>query len=139
MTQKKNISPILFAATLVCFLFPFVTVSCGGQRITSFNGTQLALGTTVDEPQMFGPSQKKKVDPEPLAAVALLCTVLGLGLSFLSGARAALGPAISGGVGALALLMLKIEDGSRRRSAGSWQDSVDLCGRVLSRTAPFNC
>jgi hypothetical protein len=69
MTPKKKISPILFGVTLVCFLFPFVTVSCGGQKMASFSGAQLATGTSVDEPQMFGPSQKKKVDPEPLAAL----------------------------------------------------------------------
>jgi hypothetical protein len=106
MTSKSKVSPAIFIASILCFLFPFITVSCGGQRVASFSGVQLATGTTVEQPQMFGPPQKQKVDPDPTAAVAALCAILGLGLSFLR-ARAALGPAISGAVGAVSLLLLK--------------------------------
>ena len=106
MTSKSKVSPAIFAASILCFLLPFVTISCGGQRGASFSGLQLATGTTVEQPQMFGPSQKHKVDPEPAAAVAGLCALLALGLSFL-GTRIALGPSISGAAGAASLLFMK--------------------------------
>src|ERR1039458_7680072 len=106
MTSKSKVSPAIFIATILCFLFPFITVSCGGQRVARFSGVQLATGTTVEQPQMFGPPQKQKVDPDPTAAVAALCAILGLGLSFL-GTRIAIGPAIAGAAGALSLLVMK--------------------------------
>ena len=84
MTQKSKVSPAIFAASILCFLLPFVTLSCGGQRITSFSGVQLAIGTSVDQPQIFGPPKKQNVDPDPTAAVAGICALLGLGLSFLA-------------------------------------------------------
>lgn len=106
MGHRPKVSPAIFIATILCFLFPFITVSCGGQKVATFSGVQLATGTSVSQPQMFGPTQKKDVAPEPLAAIAALCTIVGLALSFLP-AKVALGPAISGGVGALFLLLLK--------------------------------
>jgi hypothetical protein len=72
----------------------------------SFSGVQLATGTAVEQPQMFGPPQKQKVDPEPAAAIAALCAILGLGLRFV-GPRSALGPAVSGALGAVSLLFMK--------------------------------
>ena len=106
MTSKLKVSPAIFIASILCFLLPFVTVSCGGQKVASFSGIQLATGTAVEQPQMFGPPQKQKVDPDPSAVVAALAAIAGLGLSFL-GARTALGPAVSGGIGAISLLFMK--------------------------------
>ena len=106
MARKSKVSPIIFIVTTVCFLFPFVTVSCNGQKVATFSGVQLATGTTLEQQQMFGPPQKKHVDAEPLASVAAICALAGIGLSFL-GIRAAIAPAISGGAGALFLLLLQ--------------------------------
>lgn len=106
MKSKSKVSPAIFIATILCFLFPFVSVSCGGQKVASFSGLQLATGTTVEQPQMFGPPQKQKVDPDPTAAVAALCATLGVVLSLL-GSRIAIAPAIAGAAGALSLLVMK--------------------------------
>jgi hypothetical protein len=106
MSPKTSVSPIIFIASVLCFLFPFVTVSCGGQRVATFSGAQLATGTTVEQPQMLGPPQKQRVDPEPFVALAALCALVGLGLSF-AGVRVAIGTAISGAVGTVSLLLMK--------------------------------
>src|SRR5262249_46496961 len=81
-------------------------VSCNSQKVTSLTGVQLAIGTTVEQPQVFGPAQKKQVGAEPLATAALLCALAGIGLSFL-GSRLAIAPACSGAVGPLLLLILQ--------------------------------
>ncbi len=81
--MKFKASPAIFLASILCFLLPFITVSCGGQKVGSFSGLQLATGTTVNQPQMFGPAQSEKVESEPMATIAILCAVAGLGLSFL--------------------------------------------------------
>jgi hypothetical protein len=106
MSQNSKISPAIFVLCILSFFFTFVTVSCQGHDIASFTGIQLATGTTVDQPLMFGASQKQKIDPEPCAVLALLCAVVGVGASF-AGARTAIVPAISGAVGALSLLIMK--------------------------------
>jgi len=107
MALKSKVSPAIFVVATLCFLLPFVTVSCNnGQKVASFTGVELATGTTVDQPQVFGSAQKKHVDAEPLASVALLCAIAGIGLSFLGG-RLAIAPAASGILGALLLLLLQ--------------------------------
>jgi len=103
---KSKISPLIYAATLVAFLFPFFTVSCGGQRVSSFTGMQLAVGTTVDQPQLFGPAQQRRINPEPLALIAALCAVGGVILGFVR-KRTALAAAVAGVVGAVSLLWMK--------------------------------
>lgn len=54
METKKAI-PAILGLALICFFLPFVTVSCQGQKLMTFSGIQLVTGTTIQEPQMFGP------------------------------------------------------------------------------------
>lgn len=107
MTWKSKVSPVIFLASILAFVLPFVTVSCGGQKVASLSGVQLATGTTVQQPQVFGPPQKQRVEPDPAAALAALCAILGLVLSFLS-IKNAIAPAIAGAMGALSLLFMKV-------------------------------
>lgn len=132
MAHKSKVSPALFIVTTLCFLFPFVTVSCNGQKVATFSGVQLATGTTVEQPQVFGPPQKKSVGAEPLATVAGLCALAGLVLSFL-GIRLAIAPAISGSVGALLLLLLqsKLNSDMTKQAQGMFRLDWEA-GYVLS-------
>lgn len=126
MGARKQVSPLLFAASVLCFLFPFVTVSCGGQKVASFTGMQLAIGTTIEQPQAFGPPQKQKVAPEPFAALAGLCAVVGIGLGF-AGVGASIVSAISGGVGAFSLLLMRsrMDDQILNQSRGALQTNYE--------------
>jgi len=132
MSSKSKVSPAIFAASILCFLLPFITVSCGGQRVASFSGAQLATGTSVEQPQMFGPPKKQNVDPDPTAAVAGICALLGLGLSFL-GAKNAIAPAISGAVGVVSLFLMKVrlDDQIVRQGQGMLQVNYET-GYVLA-------
>src|SRR5713101_1980757 len=33
MGQMSKVSPVIFVASILCFLFPFLTISCGGQKV----------------------------------------------------------------------------------------------------------
>jgi FHA domain len=103
----KRISPATFGLALLCFFLPFISVSCQTQKIVTFTGIQLVTGATVELPQMFGPPKSEKLPREPLAVLAFACGVVGLGLSFLKGRKIAIGPAVVGCAGAVALLLLK--------------------------------
>jgi len=118
MGSRSKVSSAIFIAAVLSFLLPFVSVSCGGQKIVTFSGAQLATGTSVDQPGMFGAQQKKNVDPEPLVSLAAVCAIVGLVMSLVGGAKAALGPAISGGVGALLLLLLQAKMGDQIAKQG---------------------
>jgi preprotein translocase subunit SecG len=115
----KKASPAVFVLALICFFLPFVTFSCQGQKVLTLSGIQLVTGTSMQQSQMFGPPKSEKINAEPLAVLALLCGVLGLGLSFLRGRTSAIAPAAAGGLAAILLLAMKSKiDGDALQKGG---------------------
>lgn len=113
INEIKKFSPVVFVFVIICFFLPFVSFSCGGEKIITLSGVQLVTGTTVEEPSspgdMFGRPQREseRVDPEPLAIIALVITIAGLGLSFIKNRKGAIAPAIAGGAAAISFLAMK--------------------------------
>lgn len=100
--MRKKVSPLLFVASLACFLLPFATISCGGQRLATVSGLQLATGTTVSEAtNQAGGSRKQTIKAEPAAAVAATCALLGLAL-----ALAHVRPMLSAACGLISIIAL---------------------------------
>ena len=97
-----------FALILLCFFLPFVQVSCREQKMMSITGFQLAFGTELEEPQMFGPPKTRPLAGEPLVLLTLLAALVGLGCSFIKGKLGFLLPAISGAAGLLFMLIVKV-------------------------------
>ena len=94
----KTLSPAIFVLALLCFLLPWVDLSCQGQQIARFTGLDLLIGTTA---------QGKRVEKEPLAGVAFGVALLGLAVSLWKGKKGALGSALAGGLGVAVLFLLK--------------------------------
>ena len=113
-----RVSPALFALGLLCFLFPFVTVSCQGQKIVRLTGVQLVTGTTVHQPALFGAGQEKKTDPNALAGIAALAALGGLTLTLCRGARTLLSGAVCGAAGACSLFLMKTTNDQSVRGQG---------------------
>lgn len=107
MWKNRKVSPALFAFALVCFFMPFVSVSCDGSRLKSLTGIQLVTGTTVEQPALFGPRQTKRVDGDPVAMLAFLCGLVGLGVGFLKSKTSHVAGVAAGVGGVLLLLLLK--------------------------------
>lgn len=127
MANRKSIaSVLLFVGSTLCFFLPFATVSCGGIKAFTLTGQQLATGTTLTQPQAFGPPQTQKIDADPLAAIAGLCGIVGIALSLI-GRRMAVGAAASGGLGALSLLIMRsrLADQLQKESQGLAQASYE--------------
>jgi len=135
--MKTKVSPVLFVVTVLCFFLPFVTVSCGGIKI-SVSGMKLAFGGKVSMPfedsQPFGfpqqPPQRsstseKGVDAHPVAIIALLCALAGIGLSF-TPVRSAIAPAIAGALGALFLIILQSQTGGELKAQGPISVEMDI-------------
>ena len=126
--EVKKFSPAAFGFAAFCFLLPFVTFSCPGAQ-ASYSGVQVMLGTTIEEPTLFGEPKKKRLDGEPLAQLAFLCALGGLVLAFLRAMKeGATGTLVASGAGTALLLALKskIEGDVLSEGEGMIQVSFEL-------------
>ena len=79
-SEKKNLIINIWINSYL-LLLPFMTVSCQSQKIYSFSGTQLVTGTSIEQKNSFsGSSTKQQVNGEPLASLALACSIVGVGV-----------------------------------------------------------
>ena len=81
--DMKRLSPTTLLLALLCFFLTFFSFSCQDRTLLSLNGIQLVTGTTIEVPQMFGTSQRQKINGEPTAAFALVLIVCGVRILFL--------------------------------------------------------
>lgn len=113
INEIKKFSPVVFVFVIICFFLPFVSVSCGGEKIVTLSGVQLVTGTTVKAPSSSGSmfqretTEKRETGREPLAIIALVITIAGLGLSFIKSRKSAIAPALAGGAAAISFLAMK--------------------------------
>jgi hypothetical protein len=125
--SKWKVSPLIFAVSILTFLLPFITVSCGGQKVVSLTGVQLATGMTMEQPQMFGPPKREKVDPEPTVMIAAIAGIVALVFGLL-GARAVKAGVVAGGISVASLLATKIrlDDQIAKQGQGLLQVSYEM-------------
>jgi hypothetical protein len=123
---SKGAQGALFALAGLCFLLPFVSLSCsseeaaegmGMERVDQTrSGVQLVLGgseregffpeNAIDRPQP-GAEPEFKIPAEPFAGIALAAALVGLAFVFVRVTRTRLlGASIAGAVGAGSLLLL---------------------------------
>lgn len=95
-----------FGMLIFCFFLPFLSASCAGQKLVTLSGLQLAIGTTLEEPNLFGETREKQIGGEPLAAAALLAAGFGLVLSLVRRSSRT-GGRVAGVVGVVSLSLLK--------------------------------
>jgi hypothetical protein len=127
MENRKSIASILlFVGSALCFFLPFVTVSCGGVKVFTLSGQQLATGASIQIPQAFGPPKAQRTDPNPLASVTALCALLGVALS-LAGRKLAVGGVVTGAVGAVSLGVMgaRMQGDIQRATEGLGQASLE--------------
>lgn len=107
--EIKRMSPAVYVVIFICFFLPFSHISCAGEKVATLTGVQLVTGTTIEGPSSaFGEKEEtEKIDPEPLALLTLIITIIGFGVSFLEGRKSTLFAALVGGLGSVSLLCLK--------------------------------
>jgi hypothetical protein len=98
----------LFAFVLLCFVLPFVQVSCQQQKLMSFTGFQMAFGTEIQEPQMFGPAKTRQISGDWLLLLSFLAALTGLVCSLLKIKSVSLVTAVCGAAGFILLLVFKV-------------------------------
>ena len=110
-TPKSPLAAGSFGVALLCFFFPWASVSCpgGGGKLFQVKGVELVTGFSVEEPNMFGKPRQHQFPPQPLAQGALGCAGVGFAAA-LVWARSRNVKAVAAGVGvvgAVLLLLLK--------------------------------
>ena len=119
--KLKKFSPVLFGAIMIFFFLPFIDISCNGQKVRSFSGKELTMGTTIYEPEnMFGEIVAHKFAPEFFAILAFLCAVSGFFLSFLKSNPNIFRCGLLGWIGAILLILLmnKVKNDALRETGG---------------------
>ncbi len=64
--RERAIRPALAGIIVLCFLLPFVTITCGGQKLAAISGVDMALGREIKPPDMstmMGMGMKETNDP----------------------------------------------------------------------------
>lgn len=108
--SSRILTRSLLGAVLVFFLLPFTTLTCGGAKLATLNGIQLATGTTLSTRD--SPSARAKVEtikPEPLTSVAIIAALAALGLAFLKNRGGRLGSGVAAAFCAITLLAMKMK------------------------------
>ena len=127
--EAERRSPIVFAIAAICFVLPFVSFSCSGQRFATLSGIDLVRGAkvTVDEDalkgfsesldQTFGTTsdqdstttdtQSEDTDPEIWAIIALAAALIGIVIGLVTKNRVrTIGSLAAAAVGILSLAIL---------------------------------
>ncbi len=132
-TGSKGAQGALFALAGLCFLLPFVSLSCASEEAAEgmeleqedqeLTGVQLVTGGVEREGLgpggALGPADPDDVPdfhvpPEPFASIALAAALVGLGFVFVRVARKRLlGASIAGAVGAGSLVLLAMSPSLR--------------------------
>lgn len=121
MDQIKKFSPAAFIIIIFCFFMPFVSITCGGQKVMSLTGIKLITGAEYKPQGMFDQKdmpedqmefkkdfdKEQNIDAQPMALFALIMAVIALILSFIQQKVPALICMIASVLGAAFLLLLK--------------------------------
>jgi hypothetical protein len=89
---------------LLCFILPWVTISCSGQTLVSMSGLTLATGKVVARNPVTGATEAHAGAPEVLVIVGALLIVFALLMSFAASRRQAAGVGLFASIGAAVLL-----------------------------------
>jgi len=108
--KKTMFTRGLLGAVLVFFLMPFMTLSCYGTKVITMSGVTMVVGDSIKSMDpLSGRRQVQKINPEPMAIVALAAAAVALGLAFVGGAAARKATVGVAGACALSLLVLMLK------------------------------
>jgi hypothetical protein len=107
MKSSKKISASFFALILVCFLLPFVTISCENRPVVQLSGLEMTTGKTVASQTFSGRKRAQRIPSDGRTILAFLAAGIGLWASLSNVKRDSSIPLGCGFSGSLLLLLLK--------------------------------
>lgn len=103
----RKLPPAGYLLALICFLLPFVEVSCNGQKVVSLTGLQLLAGPQVGGSEGMFAQPQQRVKPETSVVIAFVAGIAGLVLSVLKQRRTDIIAGVCGIVAGGSLLALQ--------------------------------
>ena len=105
--MPRKLPAAAYLLALICFLLPFVEISCNNQKVISFTGMQLLGGTQL--PGSGGPfgGPAQRIKPDDSVVLAFIAGIAAVVLSFLNQRRTDIGAGACGIVAAGSLLTLQ--------------------------------
>ena len=124
MNQKSagiRIAPYVIG--IVCFILPFLQISCDGKKVMQFTGVQLVTGSEMKEPMS---EKTRKIPAEPFAVIALVALAVGAAFCIHAGRSRAIVAAVAGGAAALSMIIMKTRmDAEITKQASGMPITVD--------------
>ena len=112
-----------YAIAIICFILPFVQISCSGEKLMSFTGVQLVTGMEMKSPMS---EKTEKIPPETTAIIALVALVFGVVIALKTDSGSSILSAVAGGVALISLIILKTNmDAEIMKKAGGMAVSAD--------------
>lgn len=102
-------TPAFYLLALICFLLPFVEVSCNGQKVVSVSGLQLVTGSTLGVDSAVPARQQQHMQPSTPAVVAFGVGIFGLVYAIAGTWRRFVISGAAGVLSAISLLFLQNE------------------------------
>jgi len=109
--SRRTLRVAPFVLALLCFLLPFIQVSCHGEKFATRTGVELAVGSkAVTSDPWSGQDQTQKIPVEPYVLTAAILVIVAAGGVFLPKQLGTVIPAAVGGmaIGALGMATLTI-------------------------------
>jgi len=120
--SKRGAIPFSFGAALICFLLPFLDLTCGGTKIVSYPGLELVAGKDMPNGDMFGEGREESQVPSNIwAIIALGSCIVGFYV-FITRQKGDLTTgklAAIVGVTALIILQITIRNSSQLQAEGA--------------------
>ncbi len=92
--NARKFSLAIFVAILVCFLMPFLDLSCGEQKIVNLTGLELITGKTIADSSIYG-VENNHTHPHLLVILASLCSIAGFVFVYVKGKSRLISSALS--------------------------------------------
>jgi hypothetical protein len=127
----KAVAQTAFLAAVLGFGLPFFDVIHRGQSVIRFSGQELVMGTTFHRPLPIGSTTVDlgHVPPLPAAGISLAALALAAIVGSMRPRVCALAAVGLGGIGAVSLLVLRSQVGSRI--------APGLAGTAIRYTGPY--
>jgi hypothetical protein len=101
-----RVSSSLYLLILICFFFPFVSISCQKRDVATVTGMDLAIGKGLPDETILW-SRERSIPPQPLAITALILAIAGAATGALKPKIGALWGSLLGLLGMVTLFLLK--------------------------------
>jgi hypothetical protein len=104
----NKISGSLFILIMICFFFPFISISCNNKEVVVITGIQLVTGGELKQTGLLS-QESRRLPSQPGAVLSFFLAIAGVTAGFWKGRWGAGFRSACGLIAVITLLMLKVK------------------------------